>query len=57
MLFLTYSVASLSFQVVYVTATLPYLLLIIMFCFGITLDGAGNGLKALFTPDVSIFGV
>lgn len=37
-------------KVVYVTATFPYLVLIIFFFRGITLKGATDGLKHLFTP-------
>ncbi|XP_030750013.1 sodium-dependent neutral amino acid transporter B(0)AT3 [Sitophilus oryzae] len=37
-------------KVVYVTATFPYLVLIIFFFRGITLKGAFDGLRHLFTP-------
>lgn len=44
-----------SFKAVYITATIPYLILVILFCFGVSLEGSGNGLVALFKPDVSNF--
>ena len=37
-------------KVVYVTATFPYLVLIVFFFRGITLTGAADGIKHLFTP-------
>ncbi|GFT10673.1 sodium-dependent neutral amino acid transporter B(0)AT2 [Nephila pilipes] len=40
-------------KVVYVTATFPYLVLVIFFFRGITLDGMQKGLEHLFTPDWS----
>lgn len=40
------------FQVVYVTATFPYLVLIIFFFRGVTLPGMSDGLRHLFTPKV-----
>lgn len=43
--------ASLS-QVVYVTATFPYIVLIIFFFRGVTLKGMSDGLRHLFTPKV-----
>lgn len=39
-------------QVVYVTATFPYLVLIIFFFRGITLHGFERGLEHLFVPEV-----
>lgn len=42
-----------SLQVVYFTALFPYCILIIFFGRAVTLKGAGEGLKHMFTPDVS----
>ena len=39
-----------SVQVIYFTATFPYLVLICLFFRAITLEGAGTGLKFLFLP-------
>ena len=41
------------FQVVYFTATFPYLILTIFFFRAVTLEGAGIGLKHMLTPKVS----
>jgi len=41
------------FQVMYVTATFPYLVLLIFLIYGLTLKGSGTGVTYLFTPDVS----
>ncbi|XP_062980273.1 sodium- and chloride-dependent transporter XTRP3 isoform X1 [Elgaria multicarinata webbii] len=40
-------------KVVYVTATLPYVVLLIYLIRGLTLHGAANGLTYMFTPKVS----
>ena len=40
-----------SSQIVYFTATFPYLILVCLFFRAVTLDGAGDGVKFLFLPD------
>lgn len=40
-------------QAVYITSTLPYLVLTIFLIRGLTLKGSVDGIKFLFTPDVS----
>ncbi|CAG5103406.1 Oidioi.mRNA.OKI2018_I69.chr1.g759.t1.cds [Oikopleura dioica] len=39
-------------KVVYVTATFPYLVLLILVIFGATLEGAGEGIKFYLKPDI-----
>lgn len=41
-------------QAVYVTATFPYLVLTIFLVRALTLPGAADGLRYLFTPNVSL---
>jgi SNF family Na+-dependent transporter len=43
-------------KMVYVTCLLPYLILTILFIKGLTLDGCGKGLEALFNPDWKYLG-
>jgi SNF family Na+-dependent transporter len=40
-------------KAVYVTAVFPYVVLIVLFFRGVTLEGAGKGVAFLFTPDWS----
>jgi len=40
-------------QAVYFTATFPYVVLIIFFGRGISLPGSADGIKHMFTPQVS----
>lgn len=42
----------LPFQVVYITASFPYIVLFIFLGRGVTLRGAGDGLAHMFTPKV-----
>lgn len=43
-------------QVVYFTATFPYLMLFILLIRGVTLPGAMNGIKYYLYPDISKIG-
>ena len=43
----------LQFQVVYVTALLPYVLLVVFFIRGLTLPGASDGVNFYINPDFS----
>lgn len=40
-------------QAVYITSTLPYVVLTVFLIRGLTLKGSVEGIKFLFTPDVS----
>jgi SNF family Na+-dependent transporter len=40
-------------KVVYVTATFPYVVLVILVIFGATLDGAKDGIRFYLKPDIS----
>ena len=42
---------AISLQVVYVTATVPFVFLGIMFVRGVTLDGAAEGMRTFVSPD------